>query len=163
MTQYNPDEVVDALKKNDAGKISEKGNKKMKQYTIDEVVEALQRMMTDTLSRKSPFPLVIQTRRYPLPFGEGCIEEIEKKLGNPKGWQIERITEGGYIALKLTEDPQKSYQPELKCMDIRSCARCGQDHDNLVFAKLHQPQEEWSYWCLCPTTGEPIMMAIEEE
>lgn len=50
-------------------------------------------------------------------------------------------------------------------LDIKSCARCKQDHDNLEFASLTHPIEDddgtiWNYWAPCPTNGEPILMKV---
>lgn len=42
---------------------------------------------------------------------------------------------------------------------LTRCARCGQEHVDLVFQPLTQPQEEWSHWAPCPATQEPIMLA----
>lgn len=43
------------------------------------------------------------------------------------------------------------------------CARCGQNHANIVFKKLLRPCEHMTYWASCPQTGEPIMLKIEGE
>lgn len=43
--------------------------------------------------------------------------------------------------------------------DIDGCARCGHKHEQLVFMPLTHPQHEWSHWAMCPTSGEPIMLA----
>lgn len=48
-------------------------------------------------------------------------------------------------------------------VNIVDCARCGKDHSQLVFKKLTCPNEEWSYWSLCPNNGEPIMMLVVKE
>lgn len=47
--------------------------------------------------------------------------------------------------------------------DIKLCARCGGDHDQLEFTELKQSQNEWTHWASCPTNGEPIMMAVVDE
>jgi hypothetical protein len=48
-------------------------------------------------------------------------------------------------------------------VDIKSCARCGQNHDKLIFKLLTQPQKEWTHWVLCPVSAEPIMLKICSE
>ncbi len=42
---------------------------------------------------------------------------------------------------------------------VRGCARCGQDHPDLVFAKLAHASDEWTHWALCPVAHEPILQA----
>lgn len=49
---------------------------------------------------------------------------------------------------------------------IRRCARCGTDHDVIVFTELRRPIEDsdgtvWNWWTLCPITGEPVLMKME--
>lgn len=49
---------------------------------------------------------------------------------------------------------------------LRNCARCGEDHDQLLFKEFQRPtflRDEdgdgpYTHWCSCPTTGEPILM-----
>lgn len=43
------------------------------------------------------------------------------------------------------------------------CARCGQDHNSVVFMPLKRPVEYegkvvWTHWAPCPVTGEPILV-----
>lgn len=45
-------------------------------------------------------------------------------------------------------------------VQIKGCARCGQDHMVLRFMELQRPHEEFTHWCPCPVTDEPIMMRI---
>lgn len=52
--------------------------------------------------------------------------------------------------------------------DIRDCARCGQDHEQLEFKSLTRPVEYhgesiYQLWALCPVSGEPILMRVEVE
>lgn len=58
----------------------------------------------------------------------------------------------------------------LRTTNIRNCARCDGDHDQLVFKKLSRPFApreaapiEWTHWAPCPTNGEPILMRVEED
>ena len=47
-------------------------------------------------------------------------------------------------------------------LDVRSCARCGQDHDKLVFQPFQEPEHSACLgWALCPTYGEPILLREE--
>lgn len=50
-------------------------------------------------------------------------------------------------------------------VDLGSCARCGQDHDDLRFDPLSQAHDddEWSHWASCPETDEPVLLMIMEE
>jgi hypothetical protein len=50
---------------------------------------------------------------------------------------------------------------------IVNCARCGKNHREVKFKKLKRPIESgllediaWTYWGLCPKTGEPILMRL---
>lgn len=45
--------------------------------------------------------------------------------------------------------------------DVKSCARCGGDHDNLVFIKFTNPIDEWTHFALCPYNEEPILMKVK--
>jgi hypothetical protein len=45
---------------------------------------------------------------------------------------------------------------------VRSCARCGGDHD-VEFKPLTHPVVDtdgttWTHWAPCPVNGEPILM-----
>lgn len=50
-------------------------------------------------------------------------------------------------------------------VSVRGCARCGGDHDGLVFAALERPMApsdcpvRWDYWAACPANGGPILLA----
>jgi hypothetical protein len=46
---------------------------------------------------------------------------------------------------------------------IKNCARCGGNHEDLVFNKLRRPTqtpEKWSHWASCPKTKEPILLRV---
>lgn len=48
-------------------------------------------------------------------------------------------------------------------VSIRHCARCGNDHDNLLFVKFVNPIEDsdgtvWAWWAECPETKDPVLM-----
>lgn len=47
-------------------------------------------------------------------------------------------------------------------VDVKCCARCGKDHEKVVFKKLTQPGPRHSHWAPCPTNQEPIMMRVVE-
>ena len=47
-------------------------------------------------------------------------------------------------------------------VDIRECARCGDDHRQLVFKRMARPVDDvWAFWAACPTTGDPILLKVE--
>jgi len=56
-------------------------------------------------------------------------------------------------------------EPNERCtvVDIKKCARCGQDHDKMSFLKFTRPPQEghYTHFCVCPQTLEPILMTIE--
>ena len=48
---------------------------------------------------------------------------------------------------------------------VTQCARCGEDHQNLVAHKLDRPWAPpeargvtWTHWMPCPTNGQPILV-----
>lgn len=55
--------------------------------------------------------------------------------------------------------------------EIRGCARCGGNHDGPLEAREltrpFAPPEAfgvtWTHWLPCPTNGEPVMIATEED
>jgi len=47
--------------------------------------------------------------------------------------------------------------------DIKSCARCGEDHAGLRFKLLGRPCKEFSHWVLCPKLKEPILMRVSND
>ena len=46
--------------------------------------------------------------------------------------------------------------------NVGNCARCGGNHDVLLFRKLRRPvvapDREWTHWASCPENGEPILL-----
>jgi hypothetical protein len=48
---------------------------------------------------------------------------------------------------------------------ITNCARCKEEHADLVFEKLTFPCGEFTHWSTCPTNAEPILMmfTIDED
>ena len=54
--------------------------------------------------------------------------------------------------------------------NIISCARCGENHDNLEMKKLtnsitipNTNGNEIGYWAMCPKLNEPILIMVIEE
>lgn len=54
--------------------------------------------------------------------------------------------------------------------NIISCARCGENHENLEISKLTNPIEidgvnghKINYWAVCPKLNEPIIIMVIEE
>jgi hypothetical protein len=50
-------------------------------------------------------------------------------------------------------------------VDIKKCARCGQDHDKMSFLKFTKPplESHYTHFCICPQTLEPVLMRIEKK
>lgn len=45
-------------------------------------------------------------------------------------------------------------------VDVKQCARCQCDHDGLVFRQIHNQQDEYTFWSMCPKLNEPIALAV---
>jgi len=45
---------------------------------------------------------------------------------------------------------------------VKTCARCGQDHVDLVFEALDQPCGDLTHFAACPANGQPIMLKFAE-
>lgn len=45
-------------------------------------------------------------------------------------------------------------------VDVKHCALCGQDHDQLPFQAFGRPCGEWTHWAMCPVANEPILCQI---
>lgn len=56
---------------------------------------------------------------------------------------------------------------EEKTYKITSCARCGKDHEGIVYKKLTNPlvhaDTSFTHWAMCPDLDEPIMMYFIEK
>jgi hypothetical protein len=56
----------------------------------------------------------------------------------------------------------------MKTMDIENCARCGNDHRNVVFKQFEGKYVsmdgfDYQYWGWCPTNLEPILASVPDE
>ena len=58
--------------------------------------------------------------------------------------------------------------------DIKACARCGNEHEQMVFKEIVRPIELQArgdgtfvlvitHWATCPTTAEPVLMRFTGE
>lgn len=47
-------------------------------------------------------------------------------------------------------------------VNVNCCARCGGDHQDVVFKKFTRVNGHYSHWAPCPNIGEPILMKIVE-
>lgn len=45
-------------------------------------------------------------------------------------------------------------------VDVKGCARCWEDHSQLVFKALQNPPEEYQYFGTCPKTFQPILLTV---
>jgi hypothetical protein len=48
--------------------------------------------------------------------------------------------------------------------DVFHCARCGENHEALVFQKFTRPMVDedstvWKHWAMCPVLHEPILLS----
>jgi hypothetical protein len=49
-------------------------------------------------------------------------------------------------------------------VDVRCCARCGTDHEQLRFSEFQgKPVEKSNYWALCPVLDEPILLEVRHK
>jgi hypothetical protein len=51
--------------------------------------------------------------------------------------------------------------------NVIGCARCGHEHNRLVFEQFIEPVVEgdgttWTHWARCPTNGQPILLRTDE-
>lgn len=44
--------------------------------------------------------------------------------------------------------------------DVTACSRCGGRHPGLAYAPVTNPRDEFKLWAICPTTLEPVFLAI---
>jgi len=43
--------------------------------------------------------------------------------------------------------------------DVKNCARCGSDHEDMVFIRMQNPIDpEYPFWALCPKGYGPILL-----
>lgn len=52
-------------------------------------------------------------------------------------------------------------------INIINCARCGGYHERLIFKSMDNPIKdsdgmEWDRWAMCPTSGDPILMRVQQ-
>jgi len=47
-------------------------------------------------------------------------------------------------------------------LNIKCCSRCGENHGDVPALPLDRTSDEWSHYALCPTNGQPIMIATAE-
>lgn len=51
-------------------------------------------------------------------------------------------------------------------VNVRRCARCGENHNGLAFTQLAHPVvgiTVMTHWSPCPGNGEPILLALSDE
>jgi hypothetical protein len=47
-------------------------------------------------------------------------------------------------------------------VDVSGCPRCGEDHENLLFSKLTNPEGREDLWAFCPEKTEPLLISTED-
>ena len=45
-------------------------------------------------------------------------------------------------------------------VNVKKCARCAEDHDELEFKELINAADEWNWWAMCPSFTQPILMKV---
>jgi hypothetical protein len=45
-------------------------------------------------------------------------------------------------------------------VNVKRCARCQEDHDNMEFFPLKNPADEWAWWGTCPNVKQPVLMRM---
>lgn len=48
----------------------------------------------------------------------------------------------------------------LPSVRVLACQRCGKDHQ-LDFYPLSNPQDEFSFWSICPETKQPVLLSTQ--
>jgi len=51
-------------------------------------------------------------------------------------------------------------------LDIKrlvNCARCGEEHLNLVAKPFTVPADKYTHWMMCPVLHEPILVEVEDD
>ena len=61
---------------------------------------------------------------------------------------------------KVHKTPRYTYEiVHVIMVDIlKNCARCGQDHTNVLFKSFGRKPNRYTHFATCPTTQEPILM-----
>ena len=66
----------------------------------------------------------------------------------------------------MLDNKKKDPDAEVKVEYLRSCARCGGEHRDLLFKKLTRPilgksnAPLYTHWAPCPATGEPVLNRV---
>lgn len=59
---------------------------------------------------------------------------------------------------------EKNAAGELLVINVKSCARCGQDHEVGFMPFSKNGIDSFTHWGMCPVLGEPlILMALEDD
>ena len=89
------------------------------------------------------------------------IKTLSQQLG-PLVYQMLPEQLPCYIADLLPpdeEDAPPATKHELATA-VENCARCGGDHPAIRWRTFTMPNPNYTYWGICPCTGEPIMMKV---
>lgn len=78
------------------------------------------------------------------------------------------LAEGqGYCEELSRKLEAKQQQVATSCpgiLAVRRCARCGDDHEQVLFTKLSgQAIEGADFWGTCPVLGQPILLEVREK
>lgn len=49
----------------------------------------------------------------------------------------------------------------IEISNLKGCARCTLDHENVTFTKMALPIGDSPYWAPCPMNGDPILLRVQ--
>ncbi len=61
----------------------------------------------------------------------------------------------------IPNETQKTFSTAAITVTIKSCARCGGDHYDLVFKEMAESSGEYTHFAMCPELSEPILLRQE--
>lgn len=77
------------------------------------------------------------------------------------------------LLLFKVKQVQEEFKPKLSAKEmsvssiittsVTGCSRCGNNHQNITFAKFTNPVKDtgsqiWTHWTICPVLNEPILL-----
>ena len=62
--------------------------------------------------------------------------------------------------MSIKVDPPVEFPDEIQVANLKGCARCTLDHENVTFTKMALPIDDMPYWAPCPMNGDPILLQV---
>jgi len=53
--------------------------------------------------------------------------------------------------------------PNAKFVTVKGCARCGENHEDLMFLPLKNAANSFCFYAICPTIFQPILLSVEDD